>query len=94
MSEFYSIRKDDLIRLLADHFEMVALDNAGVERWDWYDEAIRHNLEGWRETMGIKELPEYDDVAEYVVTAATRPAPQKFKQPMVMDKNFWIEEWA
>ena len=93
MSEFYSIRHDDLIRLLADHYELNALINAGVDNWEWHDEAIQSDLAEWKKTVNKEELT-YEQIAEFNLEQNIRPLPEKAKRISAIDKNFWLEEWA
>ena len=93
MNEFYSIRRDDLIRLLADHYELNALNNAGVDNWNWYGEAIQSDLEKWKETLK-KDVLTYEEIAEINLEQNVRPLPEKAKRISAIDKNFWLEEWA
>lgn len=93
MSEFYSIRHDDLIRLLADHYELSALINAGVDNWEWHDEAIQSDLAEWKKTVNKEELT-YEQIAEFNLEQNVRPLPEKPKRISAIDKNFWLEEWA
>ena len=93
MSEFYSIRHDDLIRLLADHYELNALINAGVDNWEWHDEAIQSDLAEWKKTVNKEDLT-YEQIAEINLEQNVRPLPEKAKRISAIDKNFWLEEWA
>lgn len=93
MNEFYSIRRDDLIRLLADHYELNALINAGVDNWEWHDEAIQSDLAEWKENLKKDELT-YEQIAEFNLEQNVRPLPEKPKRISAIDKNFWLEEWA
>ena len=93
MSEFYSIRRDDLIRLLADHYELNALINAGVDNWEWHDEAIQSDLAEWKKTVNKEELT-YEQIADFNLEQNVRPLPEKPKRISAIDKNFWLEEWA
>ena len=93
MNEFYSIRRDDLIRLLADHYELNALVNAGVDNWEWHDEAIQSDLAEWKENLKKDDLT-YEQIAEFNLEQNVRPLPEKAKRISAIDKNFWLEEWA
>ena len=93
MNEFYSIRHDDLIRLLADHYELNALINAGVDNWEWHDEAIQSDLAEWKKIVNKEELT-YEQIAEFNLEQNVRPLPEKAKRISAIDKNFWLEEWA
>ena len=93
MNEFYSIRRDDLIRLLADHYELNALINAGVDNWEWHDEAIQSDLAEWKENLKKDELT-YEQIAEFNLEQNVRSLPEKAKRISAIDKNFWLEEWA
>lgn len=93
MNEFYSIRRDDLIRLLADHYELNALINAGVDNWEWHDEAIQSDLAEWKENFKKDDLT-YEQIAEFNLEQNVRPLPEKAKRISAIDKNFWLEEWA
>ena len=93
MNEFYSIRRDDLIRLLADHYELNALINAGVDNWEWHDEAIQSDLAEWKKTLKKDDLT-YEQIAEFNLEQNVRPLPEKAKRISAIDKNFWLEEGA
>lgn len=93
MNKFYSIREDDLIRLLADHYKFNALINGGVDNWEWYGEAIQCDLAEWEEILKKEELT-YEQIAEFNLEQNVRPLPEKAKQISAIDKNFWLEEWA
>lgn len=93
MNKFYSIREDDLIRLLADHYKLNALIDAGVDNWEWYGEAIQCDLVEWEKTLKKEELT-YEQIAELNLEQNVRPLPEKAKQISAIDKNFWLEEWA
>lgn len=93
MNEFYSIRHDDLIKLLADHYELNALINAGVDNWEWYGYAIHNDLAEWKETLKEEELT-YEQIAKLNLEQNVRSLPAKAKQISAIDKNFWLEEWA
>ena len=93
MNESYSIRRDDLIRLLADHYELNALINAGVDNWEWHDEAIQSDLAEWKKTLKKDDLT-YEQIAEFNLEQNVRPLPEKAKRISAIDKNFWLEEWA
>ena len=93
MNEFYSIRRDDLIRLLAGHYELNALINAGVDNWEWHDEAIQSDLAEWKKTLKKDDLT-YEQIAEFNLEQNVRPLPEKAKRISAIDKNFWLEEWA
>lgn len=93
MNEFYSIRRDDLIRLLADHYELNALINAGVDNWEWHDEAIQSDLAEWKKIVNKEELT-YEQIADFNLEQNVRPLPEKPKRISAIDKNFWLEEWA
>lgn len=93
MNEFYSIRRDDLIRLLADHYELNALINAGVDNWEWHDEAIQSDLAEWKKTVNKEDLT-YEQIADFNLEQNVRPLPEKAKRISAIDKNFWLEEWA
>ena len=93
MNEFYSIRRDDLIRLLADHYELNALINAGVDNWEWHDEAIQSDLAEWKKTLKKDDLT-YEQIADFNLEQNVRPLSEKAKRISAIDKNFWLEEWA
>ena len=93
MNKFYSIREDDLIRLLADHYKLNALINGGVDNWEWYGEAIQSDLAEWKETFK-KDALTYEEIAEFNLEQNVRPLPEKAKRISAIDKNFWLEEWA
>ena len=78
---------------MADHYELNALINAGVDNWEWHDEAIQSDLAEWKENLKKDELT-YEQIAEFNLEQNVRPLPEKAKRISAIDKNFWLEEWA
>lgn len=40
----YELTEEELVELKADQLKLVALDNAGVDSWEWYEDAIEEYL--------------------------------------------------
>lgn len=49
--ETITIKRSEYDELVADSIFLNALRNAGVDNWEWYDEAVRE----YQETMGEDE---------------------------------------
>ena len=77
MEELYLVKKSTLIDLIAGYYKLVALENSGVDNWDWYEESL---MEDVREDLSCQlstndaEDPSYqlstDDVEEVFETVA------------------------
>lgn len=40
----YLLTEEQLVSLLADYHKLSALENGGVNNWDWYEESIKDYL--------------------------------------------------
>lgn len=49
MEELYLVKKSTLIDLIAGYYKLVALENSGVDNWDWYEESLQSWIEDVRE---------------------------------------------
>ena len=49
MEELYLVNKSTLIDLIAGYYKLVALENSGVDNWDWYEESLQSWIEAVRE---------------------------------------------
>jgi hypothetical protein len=49
MEELYLVKKSTLIDLIAGYYKLVALENSGVDNWDWYEESLQSWIEAVRE---------------------------------------------
>lgn len=49
MEELYLVKKSTLIDLIAGYYKLVALENSGVDNWDWYEESLQNWIEAVRE---------------------------------------------
>ena len=80
MEELYLVKKSTLIDLIAGYYKLVALENSGVDNWDWYEESLQSWIEEVREDLSCQlstndaEDPSYqlstDDVEEVFETVA------------------------
>lgn len=93
MLSFYSIREDDLIKLLADHYELSALISGEIDECPEYTEIIEADLEEWRKTLKTDNLS-YEKIAELNLNQYSRPLPERAKEISAIDPSFWKEEWA
>ena len=49
MEELYLVKKSTLIDLIVGYYKLVALENSGVDNWDWYEESLQSWIEDVRE---------------------------------------------
>lgn len=49
MEELYLVKKSTLIDLIAGYYKLVALENSGVDNWEWYGESLQSWIEAVRE---------------------------------------------
>lgn len=49
MEELYLVKKFTLIDLIAGYYKLVALENSGVDNWNWYEESLQSWIEAVRE---------------------------------------------
>ena len=59
MEELYLVKKSTLIDLIAGYYKLVALENSGVDNWDWYEENLQSWIEAVREDLSY-QLPTND----------------------------------
>lgn len=59
MEELYLVKKSTLIDLIAGYYKLVALENSGVDNWDWYEESLQSWIEAVREDLSY-QLPTND----------------------------------
>lgn len=69
MEELYLVKKSTLIDLIAGYYKLVALENSGVDNWDWYEESLQSWIEAVREDpscqLSTKDAEEaFETVAE------------------------------
>lgn len=71
MEELYLVKKSTLIDLIAGYYKLVALENSGVDNWNWYGESLQSWIEAVREDpsyqlstndIGVEET--FETVAE------------------------------
>ena len=83
MEELYLVKKSTLIDLIAGYYKLVALENSGVDNWDWYEES----LQSWIEA--VREDPSYqlstNDVEEVFETVAEADL-NRFGKPFSSNK--------
>ena len=56
---YYIISKEHLLSLIEDSITLTALENGGVDNWEWYNGSI-HNLLKDTKANSIEELAEKD----------------------------------
>ena len=54
MEELYLVKKSTLIDLIAGYYKLVALENSGVDNWDWYEESLQSWIEDVREDLSYQ----------------------------------------
>lgn len=62
----YLVNESELIELLHDSFKLMALENGGVDNWDWYSQSIADFEEGQGDlyTLAHEELSNYDTLED------------------------------
>lgn len=58
MEKFYKVSESKLKELIYDSLRWNALENGGVDNWDWYGASLTDYLHGYNET----ESSLYDDI--------------------------------
>lgn len=64
MEKVYAVYQSELIELLHDSMKLAALENGGVDNWEWYGASI-HEFEennGELYELAKKELENYPEV--------------------------------
>lgn len=58
MKEWYKISGPELLELIHDSLKLMALENGGVDNWEWYGAAINDflNDNGEKEQMTLYDL--------------------------------------
>lgn len=58
----YLVNESELIELLHDTFKLIALENGGVDNWNWYSQSITdfEESEGELYTLAHEALSTYD----------------------------------
>lgn len=54
MEKLYLVKKSTLIDLIAGYYKLVALENSGVDNWDWYEESLQSWIEEVREDLSYQ----------------------------------------
>ena len=68
MKDWYRISGPQLRELVHDSLKLIALENGGVDNWEWYSESLHEfltseNADGEHE--GFYEIAEHDIEANY-----------------------------
>ena len=70
MEELYLVKKSTLIDLIAGYYKLVALENSGVDNWDWYEESLQSWIEAVREDLSCQlSTNDAEEVFETVAEA-------------------------
>lgn len=70
MEELYLVKKSTLIDLIAGYYKLVALENSGVDNWDWYEESLQSWIEAVREDPSLQlSTNDAEEVFETVAEA-------------------------
>ena len=66
MAEWYKISEGELVELIHDSLKLMALENGGVDNWDWYDASICdfEDKNGELYTVAYEKLSNYDIIKE------------------------------
>lgn len=63
--EFYLVKKSKLIDLVAAYYKLIALENSGVDNWEWYEESLKNWFDAVREDWGSSaDDIDFETVAE------------------------------
>lgn len=66
MTTKYILTENQLRSLLEDHLTLTALENGGVDNWEWYEDSI-HEFEYYDEKRGMntdRHLEKYPKIEE------------------------------
>lgn len=68
MEKAYVVYENQLRELIHDSLKLMALENGGVDNWEWYGDSLNDFLNNNGEEdfykMAEKELPNYDELTD------------------------------
>ena len=65
MEEIYLVKKSKLISLVAAYYQLTALENSGVDNWEWYGDSLKSWLDAACEDLGSSaDDVDFETVAE------------------------------
>ena len=68
MEKIYIVYENELKELIHDSLKLMALENGGVDNWEWYDDSLNNFLNRSGEEdfyeMAEKELSNYDELTD------------------------------
>ena len=75
MKKYRCVPEKELIILLESYNRLQALENGGVDNWDWYCDSLHDYLENWIAESGVDPSGDWDfesiaekDICEYPST--------------------------
>jgi len=66
MEKFYKVSESKLRELIYDSLRWIALENGGVDNWDWYGASLTDYLHGYNETESSLYDSIYDIATDLV----------------------------
>ena len=64
--KFYKVEEKDLLDMLEAYERLTALEQGGVDNWDWYGDSLTDHLIFLRKEYGVSDKNDFyfEDVAE------------------------------
>ena len=74
MEKYYKVSESELLELLTAQCTLIALENGGVDNWEWYGDSIQDWVEIQCQENGIKPFMEVvgQENADYVEDTSVR----------------------
>ena len=60
MKKYRCVPEKELIVLLESYNRLQALENGGVDNWNWYGDSLRDYLENWIAESGVDPSGDWD----------------------------------
>ena len=60
MKKYRCVPEKELIILLESYNRLQALENGGVDNWDWYCDSLHNYLENWIAESGVDPSEDWD----------------------------------
>lgn len=66
MARYRLVKEDELLHLLEQNFRLIALENGGVDNWEWYGESLGDFLSEWVRRKKVDPTDDwtFEDIAE------------------------------
>lgn len=60
MAKYRLVKEEDFLNILEMYNKMIALENGGVDNWEWYGASLGDYLEEWIITSGVNPDGDWD----------------------------------